>query len=137
MQLRPARPDELEFLYETRKAAFRYYLEWDDTRHRAEAYAEFAALPVQIIEQDDRRIGYIVVERHADHWFIDEIALGDGERDRGVGTALMRSTMDAARAANVPLRLSVRDNNPVRRLYERLGFRVTRIEPPRIKMEWP
>ena len=46
--------------------------------------------------------------------------------------------MAAARAANQPLRLSVREENPgARRLYERLGFRVTRIESPRIKMEWP
>ena len=29
------------------------------------------------------------------------------------------------------------DPNPARRLYERLGFRVTRHVPPRTKMEWP
>jgi ribosomal protein S18 acetylase RimI-like enzyme len=45
--------------------------------------------------------------------------------------------MDGAREAGTPLRLSVRETNPARRLYERLGFRVTRVEPPRIKMEWP
>jgi hypothetical protein len=36
----------------------------------------------------------------------------------------------------VPLRLSVLVNNPARRLYGRLGFRVTAVDHPRVRMEW-
>jgi len=44
--------------------------------------------------------------------------------------------MQAAGDRGVPVRLSVLVNNPARRLYECLGFRVTRIEHARVKMEW-
>lgn len=44
--------------------------------------------------------------------------------------------MSAASARGLPVRLSVLVNNPARRLYERLGFRVSSIEHPRVKMEW-
>jgi hypothetical protein len=49
----------------------------------------------------------------------------------------MREIMAGAQAAGMPIRLSVLNINPARELYLRLGFRVTRLEPPRVKMEWP
>jgi GNAT superfamily N-acetyltransferase len=55
---------------------------------------------------------------------------------RGLGSALVRTAIDGAAKRGVPLRLSVLFINPVRRLYERLGFRVTSVEHPRVKMEW-
>ena len=44
-------------------------------------------------------------------------------RNQGIGTAIMRSLMEKARAAGLPVRLKVADNNdPSMRLYARLGF---------------
>jgi len=140
--LRPVRPDERDFFFAVRRGAFREYAEaafgpWDDVKQRASADRDVGELSIEIVERDGAPIGYQIVERHADHWFLDEIALADGERGRGVGTELVKAIMTAARDAGMPLRLSVLHVNPAQRLYARLGFRVTRIEHPRIKMEWP
>ncbi len=43
---------------------------------------------------------------------------------QGIGTAMLRALLDAARGRYPALALSVRETNPARRLYERLGFRV-------------
>jgi ribosomal protein S18 acetylase RimI-like enzyme len=140
--LRPARPDERDFFYALRRDGFRSYAEqafgpWDDVTMRALADEEFDELPVEIIERAGEPIGYQIIVREADHWFLDEIVLIAGERGRGLGTELVTAVMTAARGHDLPLRLSVLDTNPAQSLYARLGFRVTRVEHPRIKMEWP
>ena len=141
MILRVARPDERDFFFFTRREAFRTYAEaafgpWDDVKHRAAADRDFDEMPVEIVERDGVAIGYQIVLRHADHWFLDEIALVAAERNRGTGTQLVTAIMTAAAAQRLPIRLSVLYVNPAQRLYERLGFRVTNVEHPRIKMEW-
>ena len=54
--MRPARPDDIELLFLTRRDGFRRYVEahqpWDDEVQRANAAADFAAQPVEIIERD-------------------------------------------------------------------------------------
>jgi ribosomal protein S18 acetylase RimI-like enzyme len=61
--------------------------------------------------------------------FVDErtpeltVAVEPHARGRGVGTALLRALIDRAEAAGFPaLSLSVEEDNPAIRLYERLGF---------------
>jgi ribosomal protein S18 acetylase RimI-like enzyme len=140
--LRPARPDERDLFFATRRDGFRTYAEqafgpWDDVLHRHDADRDFAVLPVEIIEHAGAVVGYQVVLRHADHWALDEIALVASARNRGLGTALIAALTTAAHAHGVPVRLSVLQVNPAQRLYARIGFRVTSVEPPRVKMAWP
>jgi ribosomal protein S18 acetylase RimI-like enzyme len=51
------------------------------------------------------------------------VAVRPDARGRGIGTALVRALMDAAKSRGVGLCLNVRETNPAFRLYERLGFR--------------
>ncbi len=140
--LRRACPEDHDFFYDLRRDAFRAYAEevfgpWDDTKQRANADRDFAELPIELVEHAGARAGYQIIGRHDDHWFLDEIAVVEAERGHGLGTQLVTALMTAARVQGVSVRLSVLNVNPAQRLYARLGFRVTRIEHPRIKMEWP
>ena len=61
------------------------------------------------------------------HLFALEVA--NGQRNRGVGAALVRYVVDeACRRDCRSVYLEVRSDNPARRLYHRLGFR--RVGPP-------
>jgi ribosomal protein S18 acetylase RimI-like enzyme len=142
MELRPVAPDDAEFFYETRKLGFEPYATqiwgpWLESFQRMAASKDFTDLPVQIVELHGARVGYLIVERFEDHWFLDEIAVRPEHQCRGIGTQLVRTVMTAAQLVGLPLRLSVLNINPARELYLRLGFRVTRLEPPRVKMQWP
>jgi ribosomal protein S18 acetylase RimI-like enzyme len=142
MELRPVTPEDADYFYETRKLGFEPYSTqiwgpWVESMQRPAADKDFAELPVRIVEIAGERVGYVIVEHHADHWFLDEIVVRPEHQCRGLGTQLVRDVMAAAQAAGMPLRLSVLNINPARALYLRLGFRITRIVPPRVKMEWP
>jgi ribosomal protein S18 acetylase RimI-like enzyme len=51
------------------------------------------------------------------------IAVRDDTRGKGVGKTLLRTLVDEAAARGLRLTLDVRETNPAKRLYERLGFR--------------
>lgn len=141
VSLRPIEPGDAAFFYATRRDGFRTYSEgafgpWRDDLQQSHAARDVAELPIEIVEQRGAPIGYLLVLREPDHLFLDEIAVVPAARNRGLGSALVRLAMTRARDAGLPLRLSVLFNNPARRLYARLGFAVTHIEHPRVKMMW-
>lgn len=137
--LRPARPAEDDFFFAVRRSGFLAYVDehfgWDDREQRAIASREFDELPVQIVTEAGMPLGYLCVVHHEEFDDLDEIALLPEARGRGIGTALIRHVMREAAQRKVPLRLSVFVDNPARRLYERLGFQVVRIDHPRTTME--
>jgi ribosomal protein S18 acetylase RimI-like enzyme len=139
---RPASAADVDFLYALRETSYRVHVEvlfgpWLEDQQRVFLANDMAEASYEIVERDGVPIGGLAVCPHADHDFLEDIMIVPAHQGHGIGTALMRELMDAARARGVALRLSVLDGNRVRALYERLGFRVTLVVPPRTKMEWP
>lgn len=75
--------------------------------------------------EGDRIVGAAAAGvRLPDIWVLNGIYVEPGARGRGHGAALTAAAMAAARAAGARPTLYVReDNDPARRMYERLGFR--------------
>lgn len=78
---------------------------------------------------DGKVIGAVWARVMNDYGHIDDdtpslaLAIHDGYRGRGIGTALMQSVMDRLREAGYGcVSLSVQKSNPALHLYERLGF---------------
>ncbi|MGW5365762.1 N-acetyltransferase family protein [Actinopolymorpha pittospori] len=140
LRIRPAKSSDRGFFFEVRRAGFRTYVEetsgWDDAEQRTSADREFDELPIAIVEEDGRSVGYLCVVHKDEYDFIDEIAVLPEAQGRGIGTQLLRDILQSAQRRGVPVRLSVFAGNPARALYARLGFHVTRIDLPRIAMEW-
>jgi len=136
VRLRRATEDDREFFWATRRDGFLPLVtDWEDPAMRAQADREFDELPVQIVEEGGERVGYLCVVDRSDHLWLDEIVLVEGARGRGIGTTLVEQVIADAEARGVPVRLGVLERNPARRLYERLGFRVVHVDPPRLRME--
>ena len=139
---RPATDADVDFLYGLRESSYRALVEvlfgpWAEDQQRLFLANDMAEVSYEIVEADGVPIGGVAVCAHVDHDFLEEIMIVPAHQSRGIGTALMRELTDAAGARGVSLRLSVLDGNRVRSLYDRLGFRVTLVVPPRTKMEWP
>jgi GNAT superfamily N-acetyltransferase len=77
----------------------------------------------EIVERDGAPIGRIVTARTPDAVLIVDIALIASERRQGIGASLVNGVLIEARAAGLPVRLSVLANNAAAlRFSLRLGF---------------
>jgi ribosomal protein S18 acetylase RimI-like enzyme len=92
---------------------------------------------VEIICRQGEPVGCFALGRHDDHLYVARIALLARWQRRGIGTALLRRVIAEADERRLPVRLSVLENNPARRLYERLGFTVVEDRHPKLVMERP
>lgn len=75
------------------------------------------------------------------HGYLDDetpeiaVAVVDGHRGRGIGTLLLNELSETARRAGLArLSLSVDGQNPARRLYEELGYRVLSDDESGVRM---
>lgn len=75
-----------------------------------------------VIEKQEEPIGRFYVARMANEVRVMDIALLPDHRGRGIGSALMRELLDEAGRARKFVSLHVENENPAKRLYERLGF---------------
>jgi ribosomal protein S18 acetylase RimI-like enzyme len=138
--MRPATSQDFEFILDLTREAFGPFVQeiwgWDEEDQRARQLDWFSRTPVQIVEADGEAVGCLAVIRHPDHVFLNRIGLAANWQRRGIGTRLIEQVLADAADSGLAVRLSVLDNNPAQGLYERLGFRVTEVVPPRIRMEW-
>lgn len=82
-------------------------------------------------------IGRLYVDRVAPTEIrLVDIIFVEQRRGQGIGTAFILALQDLARATGKFIGLHVEENNPARRLYERLGFRDVEQRPPYIYMTW-
>lgn len=125
--LRPAAPADRELLYRIKSDALAPYAvatwgPWDDALQRRRFERGFDHGRFQLVMVGGEVIGLLETSREPDHVVIRNVALVEGWRNRGVGSALLR---ELARQTPLEIRLHVLKVNPARRFYERLGFRVT------------
>lgn len=122
---RAAREDDVPFLRELRAQTMNPHqlamgIAFTEEEHERRVRSFFDS--AQILEIDGEPVGLLKILREPDVWHIVQIQISPAHQGAGIGGALIRSLMDEARAAGVPLALTVLKQNPARRLYERLGF---------------
>ncbi|MGB6175887.1 MAG: GNAT family N-acetyltransferase, partial [Methylocella sp.] len=100
-------------------------------------YRAYPDARFEIVECDGAPIGRIVTARTPDALLIVDIALVAAWRGRGIGASLVYGVLIDARAAGLPVRLSVSANNgPALRFYLRLGFKPIERSAIDIRLEW-
>jgi ribosomal protein S18 acetylase RimI-like enzyme len=109
--------------------------DWDDAWQLAEFEKRFDAFTVSIIEAESRSAGSLWLEQRPDSLYIHDLQVAPAQQGRGIGTAVIEMVIEQGAGRGLSVALSVVPANPrARSLYERLGFRVTEIEPPFIRM---
>ncbi len=139
LNLRPASEGDREFLYALHCSTMRDVVEqtwgWDDAWQRADFEKRFDACTVSIIEAESRSVGSLWLEQKPDSLYIHELQVAPPQQGGGIGTAVIEMVIEQGASRALPIALSVVPANPrARDLYERLGFRVTCVEPPFIRM---
>jgi ribosomal protein S18 acetylase RimI-like enzyme len=148
--LREELPEDREFaleLYASARAAEMARVPWPDaqkdaflrmqcqlqSRHYREHHPGAA---YRIVVCQGRDIGRIYVDRRAGEINLMEITLLPQWRGRGIGGTLVSELQEEARAAGAAVSLYVESENPARRLYRRMGFRVVGEDGVYLRMEW-
>ena len=148
--LRPIRADDADFplaVYASTRADELALTEWSDAakddfvrmqfhaqdKHYRHYYPDAA---FRIVECDGIPAGRLIVDRTPEAILILDIVLLPAYRDRGIGGGLLRDLLAEAGGGGKWVRIYVEQFNPARRLYERLGFRVTAEEGIYYQMRW-
>lgn len=148
--LRDAQPSDAGFLralYRSVREPELALTDWDEERKRAFADEQFGLQDrwyreryddarFLVIERDGAPIGRLYLHRSSAELRVMDVALVPPERNRGLGTAIVRNLQDVARAGAVALTLHVETFNPARALYARLGFREEAGEGIYLRLRW-
>jgi len=127
-QLVPAVPEDEAWLEQLRRAVypelfFATWGGWDEARHQRHCAECWKRGGISRIEIDGVRVGMIQLFDHPDSIEIGEIQIQPSCQNRGIGTRLLRVTIDRAHKQHKKVSLSVAlKNERAYRLYERLGF---------------
>ena len=134
--LRPVGADDYDFLvevYGSTRAEELALVPWTTEQQQAFIRSQFAAqqdyyakkypgASHDIIESANRPVGRLYVARLAQEIRIIDITLLTGERNRGIGSYLIKQLLEEANRAEKVTRIYVEEFNPSLRLFERLGF---------------
>jgi GNAT superfamily N-acetyltransferase len=137
MELRPARPDEIEALT---RLFIRARNEMDYLPPVPDEAAEPIATGIRrneevgLAEQDGRLLGFLAIEHSPNLGapVLQKLHVEPAEQNRGVGTALLEK---AKELRPDELYLWVFQKNPARRLYERHGFELVKLTDGAHNME--
>ena len=135
--LRPA----VEADFEACRRTYLAETEWINERlqlNREDQEARFRKLwkPTQVcvIQADGTDVGWLQTVVSKDEEFLGQIFVDAPFQRKGIGTEVLRGIIEEASRLKVPIRLAVVKINPSRRLYERLGFRVTHEDERKVYM---
>jgi|SRR6185437_3317280 len=128
IELRPAVDDDFVYCRRLYFEQMRWIIErlhLDRTAQETSFKQQWKSMQVRIIVLDGTDVGWVQTIRENDGLFIGQLFVDSRFQRRGVGTEVMKRLIGEATAFKLAVRLNVARINPARRLYERLGFRVT------------
>ena len=148
--LRPASPDDAEFLYAVYASTRQEELAqtgWDEAeaqrflreQFRLQDYhykTYFENAEYLVIETAGRAIGRLYLHQRREELVLVDIALLPAWRGCGIGERLIRDVMVRAAGLGLPVELHVEYFNRAQSLYRRLGFTAGEVSGPYVQMRW-
>jgi ribosomal protein S18 acetylase RimI-like enzyme len=128
ISFRPAVPVDFDYcgrLYFAEMETTIRELKLDRQAHVASFRRQWDVSDVRIIRLDGADIGWLQSSARDGALFLAQLFVDGSFQRRGIGTAVMHRLIAEANQAGQPMTLGVVKTNPAKRLYERLGFRIT------------
>jgi GNAT superfamily N-acetyltransferase len=127
LRLREATADDSEFAYQTKKAAFRKYVEqvwgWDEEEQRQLHEKRFSSQDSRVIQVSGIDVGILAMVREPDCVQLNQLFLLPEHQGKGIGQKCMLLIMEEARGLGLPVRLRVLKVNPrALAFFQGLGF---------------
>lgn len=135
-------PSDSEFAYQTKKTAFRQYVElvwgWDEEEQRRLHSRRFSSQEFNVIQLSGVDAGILATVREADCVNLNQIFILPKYQGKGIGTACVRRVIEDAAAAKLSVRLQVlKVNSRAMAFFQKLGFKKIGESDTHIQMERP
>lgn len=127
LEIRKAVANDSPFVYETKRAAFKEYVDqvfgWDEEQQHLLHRQRFVSQDFRIVGLNGKDVGILAVDIQADCVKLNQVFLAPEFQGLGIGKACMLQVMKEADQLKLPIHLQVLKVNPRARVfYERLGF---------------
>mgnify|MGYP000946533252 CR=1 FL=1 len=150
IRLRPIEASDEDFLlrlYASTREAELALVPWDDAQKAAFArfqylaqlahyQSEYPAATQQLVLFDEQPAGRLYLHRRAHEWRILDYTLAPEQREHPAGAQLIRTLMDEAAAAGLPLNTHLEPGNWAFDLFAQLGFAPTTHTDAHVLYEW-
>lgn len=132
--LRPAIEEDYQYCYRlTKKNMHGLYCRHWGGWVAAEFRNGFVLNNITMVIMAGRRAGYISVKQTPDSIYIDNIQISPAWQGYGIGSAILSRILNGSDKKSV--KITAFDDNPAKRLYERMGFSVFERKGMTIRME--
>lgn len=126
--IRLATVDDSEFAYQTKKAAFRKYVEkvlgWDEDEQRQLHKRRFVSQDYKVIQVAGIDVGVLATTRQPDCVKVNQLFIVPEHQNKGIGRACIMRIIEDTTVSKLPIRLQVlKVNNRAFAFFQRLGFR--------------
>jgi len=127
LTLRDAGPEDSEFAYRVKKAAFKESVEkvwgWNEEEQRQLHKKRFEAQDFRIINLGGIDVGILAMAISPDCIKVNQLFLLPEHQSKGIGRSCMQLIIDKALEMDLPIRLQVLKVNPrAQTFFLRLGF---------------
>jgi GNAT superfamily N-acetyltransferase len=126
--LRPALEHDFEYCRRLYFAEMRWIIDelrLDRNAQETSFGQQWNRAQVRVIALDGTDVGWLQTIREDNEIFVAQMFVDSPFQRRGIGTEVMKRLISEAAEFGLAVCLNVVRINPARRLYERLGFRVT------------
>lgn len=139
VSLRQSEESDVPFLLRLRERTVEPHevkagIDTSDVRRLDRVLAHFES--GQVIELGGVAVGLVKVIRAPEQWKLLQLQVLPEYQGRGIGSSVVLGVLREARAANQAVVLTVLKNNPAKRLYERVGFKVVGEREHVYEMRW-
>ncbi len=139
IRLRASTKADKDFVNNLTRDTMRKYVEltWDKVEDREHYYFlnQFDRLKTSIIQYKGEDIGRMTVAYLSDRVILEDIHIVECFQGKGIGGSLVKQVIHKAKEKQLLLELILLKTNPVKRLYERAGFRTYREDDYRYYMK--
>jgi ribosomal protein S18 acetylase RimI-like enzyme len=138
--LRPATSADLAFCWPIYRDAMKPLTEaldqWNEAAQLSLVEQAVADTGTSILRREETDTGWLQVEETRHVVRLKQLFVLPAARNRGLGTSFLTWMKERAERKRKDLTLDVMTNNPARRLYERLGFKVVSTANNKVTMRY-
>jgi ribosomal protein S18 acetylase RimI-like enzyme len=114
----------------------RQFRSWDETLQSKFFEEDWNSTPHKLVLLNETPIGVVSSHIAPDHIFLAQLQILPEYQGQGIGSIILRTQMELAAQANLPLRLRVLKANRAQELYLRSGFKKTSSSETHLNLEW-